>query len=300
MPVFVYGTLSPKDIRKYDESPEVFHLSKQARPVELVHPDVTHNNIVHGFKSSDFMLAFHDLVHVEINSLAPFKKLARYLRNLIQEHTGYNMSKGIWNLSDMVGFTALTMMRSSLSLEKKDLQVISAEHLYSVINEGFESFWVNTANNDLNLLLIIDMILNQNKWQSFLPNHLSPVELFNRGSAGETWFSGMPLRNLINKFDEFQNVYLKMKKIIENSKVISVTHSIYLILKYRLSSHEQGNLLCDQLKDSLSEHFVWTCNSGLKSKSDNKLIKNKTPQVIFEMIKNSCQDEVCNNRIRLL
>ncbi len=164
-PFFTAGQVSTRLIRKLDETEYVIGMSKQARPVELQHPDLVLTPSPHELsKVHASQVSGHDMFHCWRNGAITIKPIIRYLRNLHESVKGYDMSKYIWNLTDMdmgAGRSARLAYKNYGSWE------------------GWEgrSYWINdivkTQPNDFYycsdslFITLIDMIKNEKQWIEF-------------------------------------------------------------------------------------------------------------------------------------
>ena len=144
---------------------------------------------------------------------------------------------------------------------------------------------------DHNLLIIVDMILNNEKWVRFLG--MSPEDLFNSKAYGRVpcEINNFCVINSDDQFDLFQSTYKKMKLIINKDLTESKddpTLYKYYIMKYRLQNNNEGNQLCDQLRENLNQFLIWTRNGGLVFLGS---MINKNKNIALEKLSTN---EICN------
>lgn len=251
-PHFVFGEVSTRLIRALDEFPEKFGKKHQARPVQLIHPDVKKNGRPpHGLEAHPFSLAFHDLFHCWQNSINQIKPFCRYLRKLFQTETSFDMSKPLWFLTDMDFSTiGLKKLRINSELKKvwhKKLAINVVNGIIKDTESQYPEFFLDTDRFDDHLLLVIDMIQNKEKWKHFLGQY--PVDFFKIATESE--------KSEINTdLEKFHSVYAETEKLLTSEheqKTESTSNKpvCYYILLYRLTHNgialEEAKQLCDQI-----------------------------------------------------
>ena len=227
-----------------DESPEVFGLEKQARPVEMTHPDLVPNPAPHRFKVHNFVLSWHDVFHTWRAGCNMHKPLARYLRTMLEDAKGYSMSKAIWKLTDLDYTTS--DIRREMADSKNSSNGNTNRRFLSNVLEGVcnKSFGEEKLNDDA-LILLADFVENKEKWNKMLgedPNKLIAGILFGKDSKAA-----------------FSKHCKAMQKIVEKNPARSKK---FYVLAFRLKAVNPKKVnLCDELEKS--DVLKWSRNKGL-------------------------------------
>ncbi len=244
-PFFSVGQISTRFIRDLDEKPEKYHLQKQARPVEIDHPDICGTYSVHGAVAHKFILTWHDLFHCWRSGANTNKPFIRHLRQLIEIETGFDMSKLIWKCVDM-DFGAGVLLRTLKHLQEL-ITIGHFRHLLSLAGWPASGITDLTKRSDVAFLFIIDMIKNSKKW---------PVNLIENN-------------NFSNKIG-IRALFLKTALILKSIIDLNPNKgNKFILLAFRLHHIPNGMLLCKLLdeKIGLNKILMWTRNNGLKLKS---------------------------------
>ncbi len=278
LPFFTAGQISTRLIKALDESPEVFSQAAPSRPVELVHPDLVSNPSPHGAgRVYAFSLSYHDLFHTWQNGMLLHKPFVRYLRQLVIQETGFDMSKVIWQMTDM-DFSSSLIER--MAAKNKDDNALIFSLVFRVLSVGLilgsvgSDFWKATLSHDINLLMILDMVLNHSLWKNKFLVSATPEEAFKANTEfwepiAEVLSASIDRKEVFffyNDLNHFHQAILFFKNIISTENASGVSHSnIFYLLAFRLRDHAEGLSLCKQLESiGLNEFVEWTRNNGLK------------------------------------
>jgi len=247
VPYFTAGQIGTRFIRELDEHPEKYGIKQQARPVEMCHPDLISNPKPHGLISSNFMITWHDFaVHSTRNSSQKAKPVVRYLRTMLEKEKGFDMSKAIWNLSDMDTNAGI--------VDRQHCHLISPFSLGDVLRKIEPDFFIGAKKSDVELLIINDFITHRKTWNVHLKKH--PKNFFNPEAIGNQQWS-----------KNFKEKFLNLKKTFDAVKKENISSlSIFNILIYRLKKHKDAIALCKSIdnKIGLKNLFYWDRNNGLK------------------------------------
>lgn len=251
-PFYIVGEFLPSLIHAQDEQPALFDLKKQARPVELVHPDVKKNEMPHGFNSANGVLTLHDFLHCWRNSASTIKPLIRYMRSCLDPN-GFYMSSRLWFLSDM-DLSEGRMTREHLKTSNEP-PLLFGWHM-ELFKRQKDDFFSQLDKHDDNLVFLIDMIINTEVWIEFYHEHPAAYIYNNKATDDPS--------NSIN----FIKTYNLLENIIDFYQDIPLkNHLIAYILAYRLRQYPKAAALLaqlDSLPGGLSHFFIWTRNCGLK------------------------------------
>lgn len=256
-PFYTAGQITPSFIRWLDEKPESYGLTRQARPVELVHPDLKSNQTPHDAYVHHFELTAHDIFHCWRNGSNPAKPMYRYLRQLL-DTKGYAMSKAIWKLTDMDGNSgrvAQMAIKTTGDWNRVQLFVLCVKNWYK------EGFFVKTDQYDDNLLLIIDLLVNKEKWNLFLDFYPDETPIT---------FDDKPFSESYDKtMDE-------MKKVIATHKDVQPKNLyLFYILAYRMRNCPECLVALRQLVadgHDLTTYLKWGRNEGISFQHSDKFI----------------------------
>lgn len=192
----------------------------------------------------------------------------RYLRQLLEAQKGYDMSKAIWNLSDMdISFSGYYRYAINHLSQPADLRIMCAFAAFWILRDVYDEFWVATEKSDTNLMIIIDMIKNADRWQTLINHH--PKSLFSASSAGKVKVHDKSFVIKPDIFEHFQAVYNTMEQLLQEARDTPKPSCKYYILRYRLHSHPDGKEICEQVLPRLDDCLTWNRNSGLMLTVDN-------------------------------
>jgi ankyrin repeat protein len=264
-PFYVVGQISTRLIRGLDEKPEEYGLTRQARPIGLIHPDVPNEETLHDAYVDSCTAIMHDFSHAWQNGALPFKPMVRYLRQLF-DTTGYDMSKNIWRLSDM-DFSLSHEIQVAI---KKNGIWDQSEMFARFIDWLFkQKFFISTDQHDTHLLLIMDMILNKETWKTWIGSYPEEIKLSQEKI-------GLPCLKNFNKTIQ------DMKKVIDTHQGKNPKNlNLFYILAYRMRHTPEGVSALNQLiatGHDLNTYFKWSRNQGILH--GERTIENMAPEEI--------------------
>ncbi len=284
VPFFTAGQVSTRLIRYLDETPQKFNQPAQSRPVELTHPDLVRSPKPHDLAVHDFLLSWHDLLHIWISSSIIHKDIVRYLRQVLTAEKKFDMSKTIWQLTDMDFVWIFEERKAQKNGEQIAAIVWGFQFIFYLIDlVGQNDFWKKLDKHDTNLLMIIDMIVNRESWKNFLGGKY-PEEMFKLDSPNvwQTYSINVDegFLGFFTKYDfcPFQQIFVDMKKIIDEKSHHS---TMFYILYYRLRNNAKAlSLLQEANAFGLEKIFSWTVNHGLQIKRNKKIVENLNEELI--------------------
>ncbi len=242
-PTLTVGQLSPHDFLAN------FKKSLFSRFIELVHPDVKHNEKPHEVYTTPFILSWHDYQHVWCNGSIMHKFLFMHLINSLSDFTNIKMSQAIWKLIDM----DTGLGRAVRDAEKKGelVEEYRIDYLFAFLNRleiSLHDFF------DFSLLIAIDMVINREEWKKSLGKY--PEDFFPKDD--DTWLKIMGKEKELSHFNfsEFQSMLTKMAEIIRTNPIKNpVQASIVYILLYRFKDYPEGLMLVDKIRKIGVEKF---------------------------------------------
>jgi hypothetical protein len=277
-PVFLVGRLSPHNLLHY------YMHEDYLRPVELVHPDIPHEETPHNYLADPFMLTWHDLYHLWRNGANMHKDLCRHLIKEFQLSKNIVLNKLIWSWVDN-DFNA-----HQVRLAEKNNELIKHKRIHLISDRILgDDFFKFLDQYDVNLLFIINMIEKADLWKGFLGS--SPEEFFPKESfTTNIWLESNIEYRFIGKekvfdhdFTQFQNILKTMRDIIEKNplKEKVPASSIYYILLYRFRNLSISHLIHKIVNLNINTFFGWNINSGifLKLNNDQKLLIEKSDNI---------------------
>ncbi len=273
LPYYTVGPFTPRFIRALDETPSQFGQQTACRPVELTHPDIVYNLSPHQYTPiTPFMLTTHDLYHVWVNSLVIDKPLIRYLRQLFQSVTGFEMSSPIWKLTDM-DFGSYDYIRCQQG--KHGPLVVNFERIIMIsllLSRTGHSFWEKLDAEDVNLLIIIDMIKHAEKWEKefLLGYSLNAVFSLDKNDFWQEDFmvdrEGDWTETFIDEnARDFNKALKQVRDVMLRHHCFEQDHTAeFYIIAYRLRAHPQVLSITNQLAQmDLKQYLHWDRKSNL-------------------------------------
>lgn len=254
---------SSNEILKALYGSQYAHHERQARPVEIIHPDLAKNENPHDFFPHDFFLTWHDKVHCWRNG-AYFKDFIRHIRSLMTrkglcQSKDIVMNKQTWILSDMC------FSNYFLQSENEDAFIIMKTMLIAIqrtMTDQYENTQTSGAyisqNSDLLLLFFIDIIKNTETWNQFINLHTTEkynfLEMLTANS--DRWRYNAVHHSLeANYLDKPLIALIQKNQDKPNESVI---------LRCKLRTIEGFEKLCDLVDEiGINKFFYWSQNSGL-------------------------------------
>lgn len=272
-PYYVVGEFGPRLIRALDEAPHLFQRETSCRPVELTHPDVAYNRAPHKYEPiTPFMLTLHDLNHTWLSSLIVDKPLIRYLRQLFQTVTGFEMSVPIWQLTDM-DFSVYDYLKTHEAVDpllKRHFHRILV--ISTILTRVGKAFWTALEDHDVNLMLLIDMIKHQKRWENEFLLGYSLDTVFTL-DASHCWQLDLAI-DVKNDYRDsfvseatnaFKETYQTCREIIllEGRLEKNLSMAFYIVA-YRLREHPEAAVITRHLeKIDLTQYLRWDRQSNL-------------------------------------
>lgn len=301
-PYYMTRAFTPADIRELDENPSKFGVSRQSRPIQLISKDYTTRFVeAHGYFMDFSTLLIHDLYHCLQNSQNIYKSFARYVRSVFENTEGFAMTKGIWEATDMdyTGFYpgSPTLIREAQANKENSIH-LETQLIVAILMGCTDGCFFIDSRHDEGLILIIDSIINREKWQAFLdPLDTTPEHLCQH-YAKYHFQKTQPVETDLTAEDillSHKITYEKMQKIIKNFP--NQSYSTYILLFRLLELHkiDKGEEL---LKLNLDELLIWEKNKGLKFKPAITALATELNKPLHEYTRESLT-QLLNNFLQL-
>lgn len=234
-PYFTLGKMSPTDILNYLMKPQ-----QEFRAVELIHPDVRHNEKPHGYEGVTFSLTWHDLFHVWRCGALPkiYKNLFRYNISVLQKATHKTMDPLIWQLTDM-DFNMGRELREAELEGKLAVDRCKIKWLRIVLSRisPSGSFWTSDLDkHQTNLCIVASMVLDRETWRGFLGDY--PENIFNQ---------------VDDNYKYFHAVVNRMKMLVN---VLSSRNIISLVDAYKKYDFHDNNTLLVKNKSNTMKNVL--------------------------------------------
>lgn len=248
--------------------------SDNLRLIELVCPGVKPAKKTHGIVADPLLLTWHDLFfHLWSNGTNKYKNLYHHLIHSLQTYKKINMSNAIFNLLDKDLRWGKTTLEAAV--KGGDTTIIDIQHIAELLDKHVGiNFWAQLASFDQNLLIIIDMIVNKEKWKACIGSYIEDFfpemtlvsnHFISSGIAYEARSCAADQPLLPYNFTSFQNVLAKMKTIISANPKENIYGAILLyVLLYRFKENPSiCNLVLELDGLGLELFFSWSKNGGI-------------------------------------
>ena len=242
------------------------------------------------------MLTLHDLNHTWLSSLIVDKPLIRYLRQLFQTVTGFEMSVPIWQLTDM-DFSVYDYLKTHEAVDpllKRHFHRILV--ISTILTRVGKAFWTALEDHDVNLMLLIDMIKHQKRWENEFLLGYSLDTVFTL-DASHCWQLDLAI-DVKNDYRDsfvseatnaFKETYQTCREIIllEGRLEKNLSMAFYIVA-YRLREHPEAAVITRHLeKIDLTQYLRWDRQSNLicELSGSQYYLQDLTPQSLAMLAK---------------
>lgn len=258
LPQLYAGHVTTRLINQYE-------LEYQTRPMEFIYPGLNQPTVAHECYAHNYTFMIHDYIfHSFRSGIIENKQLFRYLKKLLMRVKGFDMSKLIWEMSDLdypLGKGSIEIRQAIAKNSKHENAHRSFYAIYTLENL-IPTFWYGSFEPNL-FIILIDMIQNFDAWEKILG--LKPEKYIEQHAK--------TLRLFFNKkFNDknFQNLFSNLKKYIVHAYPGKSTEFYYLITQFMRHAHlnTAWTNLCNTLhnEELIPKLFQWNKNKGLEFK----------------------------------
>lgn len=238
------------------------NLSHKARPIEITHPgSLVNTSTPHGYQTYPFLLTYHDKVHAW-RAAGPFP-FFHHLLNLLSEKLlcdtdPHIMNKKIWSLVDMdLPYSIIFQKTKTFNYEKEELIKAYKKYFFETIHKILGEN--PSADNNLFLRIVIDIVNNLPIWNDFLKKICTKPDLIN------TSFAALATETLHNLPEsEYRLTQLFLYQALTNNVMIKTIKQLknhpveYIILKIKLDNQATADSTMALLDNiGLDNIFEW-------------------------------------------